>query len=81
MNILKSKQIFISGGLGFIGSNLIKYIKSNNYKGKIIVYDNNSINNRIALDYIKNLSNVQLIIGELLDFKKLKFQALTLLFI
>jgi len=72
MNILKSKQIFISGGLGFIGSNLIKYIKSNNYKGKIIVYDNNSINNRIALDYIKNLSNVQLIIGELLDFKKLK---------
>ena len=72
MDIIKSKQIFISGGLGFIGYNLIQYLIRKKYNGKIIVYDNNSISNNRALKSLSTLSNVSIVIGELLDYKKTK---------
>lgn len=72
MDIIKSKQIFISGGLGFIGYNLIQYLIRKKYSGKIIVYDNNSISNNRALKSLSILSNVSIIIGDLLDYKKTK---------
>ena len=71
MNILSSKQIFITGGLGFIGINFIKHLKRSNFKGLIKIYDNNSINNSISIDLIKKLDQTEIILGELLDFKKL----------
>ena len=53
MDILKSKQIFVSGGLGFIGLNFIKFLIDKNFKGNIIIYDNNSIDNTHSLNYMK----------------------------
>tara|TARA_B100000902_G_scaffold63658_1_gene70406 strand:- start:991 stop:1968 length:978 start_codon:yes stop_codon:yes gene_type:complete len=72
MDIIKSKQIFISGGLGFIGYNLIQYLIRKKYNGKIIVYDNNSISNNRALKSLSILNNVSIVIGDLLDYKKTK---------
>ena len=71
MNILSFKKIFITGGLGFIGYNIIKFFIKSKYKGEIVVFDNNSINNNNSLSYIKNIDNVNLFLGELLNFEKL----------
>lgn len=72
MDIFKSKKIFITGGLGFIGFNIIEFLIKKNYLGEIIIYDNNSISNNRALKSLSTLSNVSIVIGELLDYKKTK---------
>ena len=72
MDIFKSKKIFITGGLGFIGFNIIEYLIKKNYLGEITIYDNNSISNNRALKSLSTLSNVSIVIGELLDYKKTK---------
>ena len=72
MDILKSKQIFVTGGLGFIGLNFIKFLIDKIFKCKIIIYDNNSINNTHSLSYMRSKKNIKVIIAELLDLDKLK---------
>lgn len=72
MDIFKSKKIFITGGLGFIGFNIIEFLIKKNYLGEIIVYDNNSISNNRVLKSLSILSNVSIVIGDLLDYKKTK---------
>lgn len=56
------KKIFITGGAGFIGSNLVKLFTDNNYP--VTVYDN------LSTGYMVNLSgidNIKFINGDILD--------------
>lgn len=65
MYIFSAKKIFITGGLGFIGSNLICYLKKNKYNGEIIIFDNNSIDNVSALNKLKEFNHLKIIYGDL----------------
>lgn len=59
-------KIFVTGGAGFIGSNLVKLLSENKFN--ITVYDNLSTG---YLDNIKGIRNVQFIKGDILDKKNL----------
>ncbi len=67
--ILKKQKIFITGGAGFIGSNLIDSLIKDNY---ITVYDNLSSGQKSYLKPYFNKKNFRFIKGNLLDTKKLK---------
>ena len=63
--VLKGKQIFITGGAGFIGSALIERLIEDN---KIVVYDNltrNSLQDKVY----KSHRNLTFIEGDILDFE------------
>ena len=64
-----NKQILITGGAGFIGSNLVDRLIKNNH---ITVYDNLTSGKKSYLKEHLRKKNFKLIIGDLLDFKKLK---------
>lgn len=65
---IKGKQIFITGGAGFIGTQLITKLAD---KNKIVIYDN-LLRNSIIKTNLLNHPNVRLIEGDILDFNKLK---------
>lgn len=71
MNILDCKKIFITGGLGFIGGNLIQHFTDIGFTNKIVVYDNNSINNIPIIELCKTMNNVEIIYGDLLEYDKI----------
>ncbi len=71
---MKNQQIFITGGAGFIGSNIVRYLlDSGGYD--ITVYDNLSVGSKTSLDRVINESRqkgqVNLIEGDILDYSKL----------
>lgn len=67
-NTIREKNIFITGGCGFIGSNLCKRLVNDN---KIIIYDNLRRN---ALQYtgLEGHENLEIIKGDILDKGGLK---------
>jgi len=66
---LKNQKIFVTGGVGFIGSNLVEELLKE--KAKVVAYDNLSLGKReFLLPYFKN-PNFKFIKGNLLDRKKL----------
>lgn len=66
--MIKNKKFFIIGGAGFIGTNLIKTIVTDN---KIVVYDN-LVRNALKSSNIVNHSNLKVIQGDILDYDFLK---------
>ncbi len=66
--MIKGKKFFITGGAGFIATNLIKQIISHN---KITVYDNLS-RNSLARSELWNHQNLNVIKGDILDYELLK---------
>jgi len=66
--MLKNKKIFITGGLGFIGSAIIQRLIAFN---KVIVYDN-ARRNALCYFPINKHKNLQIIKGDILDVKLLK---------
>ena len=66
---LKNKRIFITGGAGFIGSHLVDRLIKNN---QVTVYDNLTSGKRSYLKEHLGKKNFKFIVGDLLDFKKLK---------
>ncbi len=64
---LTNKTILVTGGAGFIGSHFVEKIAKNN---TVIVYDNFT-SNVVSLSHLRNLSNVQVVKGDILDEKKL----------
>lgn len=71
MELIEAKKIFITGGLGFIGYNLVKFLTNQNHKCEIIIFDNNSINNTPAISYYQSLPQVKIIYADLLEADKI----------
>ncbi len=66
--MIKNKKFFITGGAGFIGTNLIsKIIKDN----EITVYDNLS-RDALKKSEFANHPNLKILAGDILDFNNLK---------
>lgn len=66
--MINNKKIFITGGAGFIGANLIKEIIPHN---KITVYDNLSRNSLVSSG-VWNHQNLKVVKGDILDYEFLK---------
>lgn len=66
--MIKNKRIFLTGGAGFIGTNLCNYLADEN---EIIIYDNLK-RNSIKLTSLLKKDNVHLYKGDILDFLLLK---------
>ena len=67
LDTLKDKEILVTGGCGFIGSEITKQLS--NLDSKVTIIDNLSSGKE---EYIKNLSNVNLIKVDLSDDSKIK---------
>lgn len=65
---LAGKTILISGGAGFIGSNLVKYLLRNS-DAKVRVLDNFSTGFRKNLNSVEGHPNLQIIEADISDFK------------
>ncbi|WMI65145.1 SDR family oxidoreductase [Aestuariibaculum sp. YM273] len=63
LNILKNKHVLVTGGAGFIGSNLCEYLLSHNIK--VTCLDNFSTGKQENLESFKNNSNFKLINGDI----------------
>ncbi len=65
---MKNKKIFLTGGAGFIGSSICKFLCENN---EILIYDNLS-RNSIKDTSLLNKKNISLIHGDILNYPSLK---------
>ena len=75
---MKKNIIVVTGGAGFIGSNLIKYFIHNKYKEKIISIDNyssGSSKNHIQNSNVKYINGYNKDIAKILDRLKKKNQS------
>lgn len=66
--MLKGKNIFITGGAGFIGTNLCEALVE---KNRITIFDNLH-RNALKLTSLQNHPNLRIIEGDVLDTLKLK---------
>ena len=60
---MNTKQIVITGGLGFIGSNFANYLDKKLKNYQIIIFDKSKINKRKNEKYLKSKNNKFIIIN------------------
>ena len=65
------KKIFITGGAGFIGSNIIEFISNKYSNVEITIYDNLSNGKFYFIENIVKKQGYNFINADLLDFEKL----------
>ncbi|MCH4553829.1 SDR family oxidoreductase [Aestuariibaculum lutulentum] len=70
LDILKNKHVLVTGGAGFIGSNLCEYLLS--YHIKVTCMDNFSTGKRENLEGFKNHHNFKLIEGDIRNLNDCK---------
>ena len=63
-------KIFLTGGMGFIGSNFAEALLKKNHE--VTIYDNLSTGFKRFVKFKKNFNKLKVIYGDLKDFKKLK---------
>ena len=66
--MIKNKNIFITGGAGFIANTLIKRLVKNN---KIVIFDNFHRDTFSRSD-LKDNDNIEVIKGDVLDYELVK---------
>ena len=64
-------KYLITGGAGFIGREIVKQILQNK-KNKVLIYDNFSFGNKINIQEFISNPNLQIIKGDILNFKKIE---------
>ena len=64
-------KYFITGGAGFIGREIVKQILQNK-KNKVLIYDDFSFGNKNNIQEFKTNPNLQIIKGDILNFKKIE---------
>ena len=69
------KKILVTGGAGFIGSAIVKYLVEQNYQ--VVVFDNNSRGNSKRLKKVWN--KINFIKGDIRDQKNFFLQQKTLI--
>lgn len=67
LNSLKNKEILVTGGCGFIGSEVTKQLS--NLDSKVTIMDNMSSGKE---EYVKKMSNVNIVKADLCDDSKIK---------
>lgn len=67
-NYIRNKRIFITGGAGFIGTNLISRLIRNN---QIVVYDNFHRDSLSRCSFFRH-KNLQIIRGDVLEYEKIE---------
>ena len=53
------KKILITGGLGYVGTELAKFLASKNYRVKIIDRILNNFNESELINYLNSLKNIE----------------------
>ncbi len=72
MNILKGKSLFISGGTGSFGHQMLEYLKNQNLK-KIVVFSRDEMKQWFLKEKLKSYKNIKFIIGDVRDLDSLKY--------
>ena len=70
-NIIKQSEFLITGGAGFIGSNIVEFLLRNNAK-KVRVLDNLSNGSIENIEEFFPLSNFEFIQGDITDLETCK---------
>lgn len=66
VHLLKNKHVLVTGGAGFIGSNLVEYLLNNGIH--VSVLDNLSTGKRSNLNEFENNPKFNFIEGDITDF-------------
>ena len=69
---LKGKSIFISGGTGSFGSQMLEYLKDKKLK-KIIIFSRDEMKQWFLREKFKNKKNIKFVIGDVRDLESLKY--------
>ena len=72
MNILKGKSLFISGGTGSFGQQMLEHLKNHNLK-KIVVFSRDEMKQWFLKEKLKNYKNIKFVIGDVRDLDSLKY--------
>jgi len=67
MSELRDSNVLVTGGAGFIGSNLVEHLLNNN--NKVICFDNFSTGKKENIRLFRNNKNFVLIIGDIRNYK------------